>query len=120
MAAQRTLLLTAIGLYGVVAYLVSSRTRELGIRMALGASPAQLHRELLRQSAYLVGGGIVIGAVASFLVAPALATFLAGLSPVDPVAFAGAAVVLAAVAFGASYWPARRVARVDPISTLRE
>ncbi len=114
------LLLTAIGLYGVVAYLVASRTRELGIRMALGASPGQLHGELLRQAAYLVGGGIAIGAAASLLVAPALATFLAGLSPADPVAFAGAALVLSAVAFAASYWPARRVARVDPIVALRE
>jgi predicted permease len=114
------LLLTAIGLYGVVSYLVASRTAELGIRMALGASTAQLHRELLRHAARLVGGGVALGAVASFLVTPALATFLAGLSPADPIAFAGAALVLALVAFVASYLPARRVARVDPLSALRE
>jgi putative ABC transport system permease protein len=88
--------------------------------MALGASTAQLHRELLRHAARLVGGGVAIRAVASLLVTPALATFLAGLSPVDPIVFAGAALVLALVALVASYLPARRVARVDPLSALRE
>jgi putative ABC transport system permease protein len=114
------LLLTAIGLYGVVSYLVASRTVELGIRMALGATARQLHLEVLRHAARLVGGGIAIGVVASLLVTPALATFLAGLSPADPIAFVAAAGVLMLVAFGASYLPARRVARVDPLLALRE
>jgi putative ABC transport system permease protein len=114
------LLLTAIGLFGVVSYLVASRTAELGIRMALGATPRQLHREVLRHAARLVGGGIAIGAAASLLVTPALATFLAGLSPADPIAFVAAAAVLMLVAFVASYVPARRVARVDPVLALRE
>lgn len=114
------LLLTAIGLYGVVSYLVASRTTELGIRMALGATARQLHREVLRHAARLVGGGIAIGVAASLLVTPALATFLAGLSPADPIAFVAAAAVLLLVAFGASYVPARRVARVDPLLALRE
>jgi putative ABC transport system permease protein len=114
------LLLTAIGLYGVVSYLVASRTAELGIRMALGATSRQLHREVLRQAARLVGGGIAIGAVVSLLIGPALATFLAGLSPADPIAFVAAAAVLMPVAFVASYVPARRVARVDPLLALRE
>jgi predicted permease len=114
------LLLTAIGLYGVVSYLVASRTVELGIRMALGATPRQLHREVLRHAAGLVGGGIAIGVAASLLVTPALATFLAGLSPADPIAFVAAAAVLMLVAFGATYVPARRVARVDPLVALRD
>jgi putative ABC transport system permease protein len=114
------LLLTAIGLYGVVSYLVATRTAELGIRMALGATARQLHYEVLRHAARLVGGGIAIGAVASLLVTPALATFLAGLSPADPIAFVAAAIVLMLVAFVASYVPARRVARVDPLVALRE
>jgi putative ABC transport system permease protein len=114
------LLLTAIGLYGVVSYLVASRTPELGIRMALGATPAQLHRDVLRHAAGLVGGGVAIGAAASLLVTPVLATFLAGLSPADPIAFAAAAAVLMLVAFVASYVPARRVARVDPLLAIRE
>ena len=114
------LFLTAIGLFGVVSFLVASRTVELGIRMALGATTGQLHREVLRHAARLIGGGIAIGIAASLLVTPALATFLAGLSPVDPIAFVAAAAVLALVAFSASYLPARRVARVDPLLALRE
>lgn len=114
------LLLTTIGLYGVVSYLVASRTAELGIRMALGATARRLHREVLRHAAKLVGTGIAIGVVASALVTPALTTFLAGLSPADPIAFVAAAAVLMLVGLGASYWPARRVARVDPVLALRE
>jgi putative ABC transport system permease protein len=114
------LFLTAIGLFGVVSFLVASRTVELGIRMALGATTGQLHREVLRHAARLIGGGIAIGIAASLLVTPALATFLAGLSPVDPIAFVAAAAVLALIAFSASYLPARRVARVDPLLALRE
>jgi putative ABC transport system permease protein len=114
------LLLTAIGLYGVVSYLVASRTAELGIRMALGATHRQLHLVVLRHAAYLVVGGAAIGVIAALFVTPALATFLAGLSPADPIAFAAAAAVLILVAFVASYIPARRVSRVDPIIALRE
>ena len=114
------LLLTAIGLYGVVSYLVASRTAELGVRLALGATPGRLHREVLRDAARLVGGGIAIGAAACLLVTPLLATFLAGLSPADPIAFVAAAAVLMLVAFAASYLPARRAARVDPLRAIRE
>ena len=88
--------------------------------MALGATQGQLHREVLRHAAGLVGGGIAIGVAASLLVTPALGTFLAGLSPADPIAFVAAAAVLMIVACGASYLPARRVARVDPLLALRE
>ena len=88
--------------------------------MALGATTRQLHLEVLRHAARLVGGGIAIGIAVSLLVTPALATFLAGLSPADPIAFVAAAAVLMLVAFGASYVPARRVARVDPLLALRE
>lgn len=114
------LLLTAIGLYGVVSYFVVSQTAELGIRMALGATAGRLHREVLRHAARLVGGGIAIGVAVSALVTPVLSTFLAGLSPADPIAFAAAAAVLVLVALGASHVPARRVARVDPVLALRE
>ena len=88
--------------------------------MALGATTRQLHLEVLRHAARLVGGGIAIGVAVSLLVTPALATFLAGLSPADPIAFVAAAAVLMLVAFAASYVPARRVARVDPLLALRE
>jgi ABC-type antimicrobial peptide transport system permease subunit len=88
--------------------------------MALGATPRQLHREVVRHAARLVAGGLAIGAALALLVTPALATFLAGLSPADPLAFAGAAAMLLLVALAASYVPARRVARVDPLIALRE
>jgi ABC-type antimicrobial peptide transport system permease subunit len=114
------LLLTAIGLYGVVSYLVASRTSELGIRMALGATPSRLHREILGHAGRLVAAGIALGVPASLAIASALTTFLAGLSPLDPIAFTGAASVLLLVAFIASYLPARRVSRVDPLLALRE
>jgi predicted permease len=114
------LLLTGIGLYGVVSYLVASRTAELGIRIALGATPGRLHREVLGQAARLVASGIALGVPAATLIAFALKTFLAGLSPLDPIAFAAAAAVMALVSFVASYLPARRVARVDPLTALRE
>ena len=114
------LLLTAVGLYGVVSYLVASRSAELGIRIALGATPGRLHREVLGQAARLVGAGIALGVPAAMLIAFALKTFLAGLSPLDPIAFAAAAAVMVLVALAASYLPARRVARVDPLVALRE
>jgi ABC-type antimicrobial peptide transport system permease subunit len=114
------LLLTAIGLYGVVSYLVASRTSELGIRMALGATPGRLHREVLGHAGRLVSIGIALGVPASLAIASALTTFLAGLSPLDPIAFTSAAAVLLLVTFVASYLPARRVARVDPLLALRE
>jgi putative ABC transport system permease protein len=114
------LLLTSIGLYGVVSYLVASRTAELGIRMALGATPGRLHREVLRHAASLVGGGIALGIAGSLLFTPLLATFLAGLSPADPIAFAAGAAMLTLVAVVASYVPARRATRVNPVLALRE
>jgi ABC-type antimicrobial peptide transport system permease subunit len=88
--------------------------------MALGATARQLHLEVLRHAARLVGWGIALGGAASLLFTPALATFLAGLSPADPIAFVAAAAVMMLAAFVASYVPARRVARVDPLLTLRE
>jgi putative ABC transport system permease protein len=114
------LLLTAIGLYGVVSYLVASRAAELGLRMALGATRRQLHLLVLGHAARLVGRGMAFGVGASLVIGPALATFLAGLSPADPIAFVAAAAVLTVVASAASYLPARRLSRVDPLVALRE
>ena len=114
------LLLTAVGLYGVVAYLVASRHVEMGIRLALGASPRALHWQVTRNAGTLVGIGIGVGTALSMMLTPALATFLAGLSPLDPVAYAGGAAVLVLVGLGASYLPARAVTRVDPTIALRQ
>ena len=113
-------LLAAIGLYGIVSYLVASRTADLAIRMALGASSSRLFREVLRRAAALVAGGVVIGAGLSLLITPALRVFLAGLSPADPIAFTMAAALLALVTLAACCLPARRVTRVDPLAALRE
>jgi putative ABC transport system permease protein len=111
--------LSAIGVYGVIAYLVSQGTRELGIRMALGATPAGILR-------LIVGHGMgmaAVGVCAGLMGALALTRFMSGLlfdvAPVDPMTFATVAVTLAAVALAASYLPARRAARIDPMVSLR-
>jgi putative ABC transport system permease protein len=113
-------LLAAIGLYGIVSYLVASRTADLAIRKALGASSPRLFREVLQRAIALVGAGVVIGAGLSLLVTPTLRVFLAGLSPADPIAFTMAAALLALVTLAACCLPARHVSRVDPLVALRE
>lgn len=113
-------LLTAIGLYGIVSYRVASSTAELAIRMAVGASPAQLVAGVLRTAGGVVGAGLAIGTVLALLATPTLRVFLAGLSPTDPIAFLAAALLLGGVAVVASYLPARRVVAVQPLAALRE
>jgi ABC-type antimicrobial peptide transport system permease subunit len=113
------LLLAMIGLYGVMTYVVASRTAEVGIRMALGASRRRIRREVLQRALGVVAPGVGIGAVISLGLTPALSTFLAGISPFDPVAFGGAAVLLTLVALAASYLPARRSSELDPMRALR-
>jgi predicted permease len=113
------LLLATIGLYGVMAFVVSSRTREIGTRVALGAGSAHILHSVLRQGLRLVVAGIAIGALASWLLARALVAGLAGLSPADPVAFGGASVILLLVGLAACYFPARRAASLNPVEALR-
>jgi predicted permease len=113
------LLLAAIGIYGVLAYSVSQRTREIGLRMALGAQQRDVLALVMRQGVALIGGGIALGLVASFLLARLISSLLFGVSTADPLTFAGTALVLAVVALLASYIPARRAARVDPMIALR-
>lgn len=114
------LLLAMIGLYGVIAYMVSSRTVEIGIRMALGASRVRIRQEMLRRVLSVVARGVAFGALASLAVMPAFSTFLAGVSPFDPIAFAGAALLLMVVGLAAGYVPARKGARLDPMRALRQ
>ncbi|MEX2178749.1 MAG: ABC transporter permease [Gemmatimonadaceae bacterium] len=118
-AAVVTLLLGAIGLYGVMAYLVTLRTRELGVRIALGAQPAAVAAMMARQGLTLTAIGIVGGLGLFALVARFLRSFLFGVAPTDPVALVGAALTLIVVAAVASWVPARRAARVDPANALR-
>jgi len=114
------LFLAMIGLYGVMSYVAASRTAEVGIRMALGASRPRIRREMLLRALKVVTRGVVLGALASLAMTPLFRTFLAGISPFDPVAFAGAAILLALVGLAASYVPARRSSRLDPMRALRQ
>jgi predicted permease len=113
------LLLAAIGLYGVIAYSVSLRTREIGIRMALGAAPRQVLRLVLSQGGRLALIGLGVGTLASLGVGQVLSSLLYGVSPFDPVAFAVAGGVLVAVAGLANLAPALTAARIDPLRALR-
>src|SRR5262249_42203617 len=109
------LLLCAIGIYGVTSYAVAQRTRELGIRLALGARPGPLLLAQLRQGLALALAGVA----AALGLTRFLGSLLYGVSATDPATFAGVALLLAAVALAASYLPARRVTRVDPTQALR-
>ena len=113
------LLLATIGLYGVMAFVVSSRTREIGTRVALGAASGHILRGVLMQGLRLVAAGIAIGALASWLLARALVAGLAGLSPADPLAFGSASLILLLVGLAACYFPARRAASLNPVEALR-
>jgi predicted permease len=112
-------LLAAVGLYGVVAFSVTRRTREIGVRIALGAMPGDVLWLFLKQMAVLVGAGVIIGAGAAFAVTRLLSTMLYDVKPADPLAFVAAGAVLIATATVAAYLPARRATRVDPITALR-
>ena len=112
-------MLSAVGLYGVLAYTVARRTGEIGIRMALGARHAQVMRLVLGQSLALTGVGIVLGLSGAAVVTRSLAGMFFGLSSFDPMTFITASVVFAAVAMLASYVPARRATKVDPLVALR-
>jgi predicted permease len=114
------LLLASIGLYGVMAYSVARRTNEIGIRMALGAQPSAVLGMVLRESALLVGLGLIVGIPAALASGRYVSSQLFGLAPNDPVTISGASAVLLAVALVASFLPARRAAMLDPLTALRE
>lgn len=113
------LFLCAIGIYGVMAHAVAQRTREIGIRAALGAQRRDLMALVLGQGAKLMLTGVVVGIIATLGLAQFLREFLFGVGPTDPVTFVGVTVLLALVALAACYIPARRAMRVDPVSALR-
>jgi putative ABC transport system permease protein len=114
------LVLSAVGLYGLTAYAVASRRAEIGIRIALGASTDGVVRLMLKRVAWLVGFGVVLGAALSAWASTFVRTLLYGLEPRDPLTFVGAALLLAGVAAIAAWLPARRAARIDPMSVLRD
>ena len=114
------LLLAAAGIYGMISFTVARRTREIGVRMALGAMPGQVLRAVVGQALRLAAGGIVIGGAGALALARVLRNLLFGVSPSDPLVFTGVAAILAAVAAAASWIPARRAAALDPLAALRE
>jgi putative ABC transport system permease protein len=118
-AGVTALLLAAVGLYGVISYLVARRTNEIGVRLALGAQPAHVRRLVVRDALTLAAAGLVIGVAAALASSRILAGLLYDVAPWDPASYAGAALVLGAVALLAGWIPARRAAAVDPAVALR-
>jgi putative ABC transport system permease protein len=117
--AAAALVLAAVGIYGTVSYSVAQRTREIGIRMALGAEARDVRRMVLRQGITLALGGIGLGLLGSLALTRVLSAMLFGVRPTDPLTFMSVSVLLGAVALLASYGPARRATRVDPLVALR-
>ncbi|MDQ2945673.1 MAG: ABC transporter permease, partial [Acidobacteriota bacterium] len=117
--ATLALLLGALGIYGVLSYTVVRRTREIGIRMALGGRPADIRRMILSQGLRLVGAGIVLGLVLALIAARIFASLLFGVQPTDAPTYALVTIVLLTVSSAASYVPARRATQIDPINSLR-
>jgi predicted permease len=113
------LLLSAVGLYGVIAYAVSERTQELGVRVALGASSGRISRMILGEGLTMSIAGIVVGLAASAAATQVLTKLLFGIKPSDPVTFVAVSVALVAVALAASFFPARRAAKADPLVAMR-
>jgi predicted permease len=113
------LTLATIGVYGVISYSAAQRTHEIGIRMALGALPGQAVRAIFRQGLVIVGCGMVLGVLAAAAIAKLVGSFLVGVSAIDPATYVGVSLLLAAIALLASFIPARRASRVDPVIALR-
>jgi predicted permease len=117
--ALTALLLAGLGIYGVISYMVSERTHEIGIRIALGAESRSILQMVLRQGLRLAIAGAVVGLVGALIVSHSMAGLLYGVRPTDPLTFASVALLLIGVALLASYIPARRALRVDPLTALR-
>ena len=118
-AASAALLLGAIGIYGVISYMVSLRTREIGVRMALGAQSVQVRRMVVRQGLTLATIGVAIGLAAALALSRLISSLLYGITPYDPATLASVTLGLLVVSAVASWLPAMRAARIDPIEALR-
>jgi ABC-type antimicrobial peptide transport system permease subunit len=114
------LLLAAIGIFAVMAHLVGERTREIGVRLAMGARREDVLRMMLRRAAWLTGAGVCIGLALAFGLAHAVANLIYGVRPDDPIIFAGITAAIVIVALVASWFPARRASRIDPMVALRD
>jgi ABC-type antimicrobial peptide transport system permease subunit len=113
------LLLAALGIYGLISYSVNQRTREIGIRVAIGASAREVQRGIVLQTLRLAAVGMALGAVLSWLLAESASSLLFGVTARDPGTFIGMLVVLTLAAMAAGYLPARRGSRIDPMVALR-
>ena len=113
------LLLASVGIYGLLAYMVGQRSHEIGVRMALGAMPSTIGKMILSRGAGLAGMGVGIGLILSGIMAPLISSVLYGVRPLDPEVFIAVPVILMLVVLLASYIPAWRAARVNPIVALR-
>ena len=116
---MQPVLLATIGIYGVLMHAVSQRTREIGIRLALGANRATVVTMVVRQAAGLAAAGLALGLALSFAASGTLRTLLFGIPPTDLATYAAVAIGLLMVALIASYVPARRAGRIDPVTALR-
>ena len=118
-AAGIALLLGTVGIYGVISYIVSRRTQEIGVRMALGAPGGVVRRAVVGQGMVLVAVGLGVGLLGAWGLSRVLASLLYGVSATDPLTFLGTSMLLALVALAAIYVPALRASRVDPVEALR-
>jgi ABC-type antimicrobial peptide transport system permease subunit len=115
-----SLILAAMGLYGVLAYAVRERTSEIGIRIALGATPAHIRFAILRQAGFAIGAGLIAGTGGAFALGRWLSSLTFGISPSDPLVIAGAAVLLTITGLLATWLPVRRAVRVSPRVAMQE
>jgi ABC-type antimicrobial peptide transport system permease subunit len=113
------LLLAAIGIYGVVSYSVAQRTREIGLRRALGAKESDVLKLVIGEGFFVISIGLALGLLVAFGATRLIAGFLYGVAPTDPLTFVGVPVLLGLIALGACYIPARRATKVDPLVALR-
>jgi hypothetical protein len=118
-AAGASLFLGAVGLFGVISYVMRQRTREIGVRVALGAARSDIRRMVFQQSAGVAGAGVALGLAGSLALTRLMGAILFGVSAQDPVTFVGAPIVLFATAALATWLPARRAARIEPVEALR-
>ena len=118
-AAAVALLLGVVGIYGIIAYIAAQRTREIGIRMALGAQISDVSRLFVRQGLRLTALGIGVGIAASLALTRLLSSLLFGVTPSDPLTYAAVSALLGGIALVATYLPARRASRIDPMVALR-
>ena len=113
------LILALVGVFGVISFMVSQRTNEIGIRMAMGAAQGSILRMILRQGVWIIVAGLVAGLALALAISQLVGNFISGVSPYDPLTYVTVSTALSAVALLACYFPARRAMRVDPMVALR-